>query len=182
LGTPKALVRLHGQLLVERALGVLRAGGCSPLVVVLGAQASDVRAGADLGDTTVVVNDEWATGMGSSLRVGLAALSGAASAAALVSLVDTPGVGAAAARRLSGLASADMLAVATYGGKRGHPVLLGRAHWAGVSELATGDAGARDYLAAHRSVVQQVPCDDIADPADIDTAEDLDTAQRRATE
>jgi molybdenum cofactor cytidylyltransferase/nicotine blue oxidoreductase len=58
------------------------------------------------------------------------------------------------------------LAVATYDGVRGHPVLLGRDHWAGVAESVTGDEGARRYLAARG--VAEVDCTGLADPADLD--------------
>lgn len=182
LGQPKALVRLAGQLLVDRASEVLGAAGCDPVVVVIGAQAPDVRAQASLTGCTVVVNDDWASGMGSSLRAGLAALAGTPADAALVSLVDTPGVGVEAMRRLTSVAGdgvAGVLAVATYAGRRGHPVLLGRNHWAGVAESAVGDSGARGYLAAHSELMRSVPCEDVADPADIDTAADLVRARHR---
>jgi nicotine blue oxidoreductase len=168
-GQPKALVTRDGRLAVEQALDVLRDGGCAPLVVVLGAAADEVRARADLAGATVVDNPAWATGMGSSLRVGLAALAGVdAAAAALVMLVDTPGVTAAAVRRLAGLAGTGVLARAGYDGRPGHPVLLGRNHWAGVAAAATGDEGARPYLARHD--VRIVACEDVADGTDIDVS------------
>ena len=63
-------------------------------------------------------------------------------------------------------AAPDALAVATYDGVRGHPVLLGRDHWAGVIETATGDEGARRYLAEH--AVSEVDCTGLADPTDLD--------------
>lgn len=182
LGQPKALVRLHGRLLVERAAQVLAAAGCDPVVVVLGARAEDARTEADLSGCTVVVNRDWATGMGSSLRTGIAELAGTTADAALVSLVDTPGVGVEAMQRLVSLAAdgaAPVLAVATYAGRRGHPVLLGRDHWTGVVESASGDAGARGYLAARADQVRLVPCEDVADPTDIDTADDLQRLRNR---
>jgi nicotine blue oxidoreductase len=113
-----------------------------------------------------MVNPDWATGMGSSLRAGLEALAATTATAVVVLLVDTPGVTSAAVARLAGLATPDALAVATYQGERGHPVLLGRSHWAGAAELAVGDVGARAYLRRH--AVHEVPCDDIADGTDLD--------------
>ena len=166
-GRPKALVERDGRLAVSDALDVLRAGGCAPLVVVLGAAAGEVRARADLAGATVVANPDWATGMGSSLRVGLAALDPTGATAALVMLVDTPGVTVAAVRRLAALAGTGVLARASYHGTPGHPVLLGRDHWAGVAAAATGDEGARPYLAGHD--VTAVACEDVADGTDIDT-------------
>jgi nicotine blue oxidoreductase len=169
-GRPKALVTLDdGRLLVDRAIGVLHSGGCAPVVVVLGAAAETVRARATLDRVSVVENPLFSTGMGSSLRVGLAALGSMDADAAVVMLVDTPGITPAAVSRLSDAVRADptgALAVATYGGEWGHPVLLGRAHWAGISELAVGDVGARPYLVRHQ--VTQVACEDIADPTDMD--------------
>jgi CTP:molybdopterin cytidylyltransferase MocA len=55
-----------------------------------------------------------------------------------------------------------------YGGRRGHPVVLGRDHWAGVAALAEGDVGARPYLRAHAAEVTVVRCDDVADDFDLD--------------
>ncbi|WP_435207781.1 NTP transferase domain-containing protein, partial [Micromonospora sp. bgisy143] len=69
LGHPKALLPYRGRLLVEHAADILTTAGCRPVLVVLGARADEVRARARLPD--VVVNADWVTGMGSSLRVGV---------------------------------------------------------------------------------------------------------------
>jgi CTP:molybdopterin cytidylyltransferase MocA len=165
-GGPKAPYILDGERLVDRAVRVLRAAGCDPVVVVLGAWVGDVP-GAE-----VVVNDGWATGMGSSLRVGLEHLATVARVdRAVVSLVDLPGLTPDAVRRLAATpgTAADPredLAAATYAGERGHPVLLGRAHWVGVAATAVGDRGARDYLAAHP--VRLVEVGDVAAGTDLD--------------
>jgi CTP:molybdopterin cytidylyltransferase MocA len=170
-GMPKALVRHRGRLFVEHAAQVLHEGGCVPVVVVLGASAAEVRASADLPGSSLVDNPEWTSGMGSSLRVGLRALDGVAADAALILPVDTPGATAAAVRRFVALADPDALARATYDGVPGHPVLIGRTRWADVAATASGDAGAREYLATHRPLA--VPCEDVAEGADVDRPEDL---------
>ena len=166
-GMPKALVEYEGSLLVERAVRTATAV-CDPVLVVLGAQAADVWRTADLAGATVLVNADWASGMASSLRIGLDGLRGWPGRvdAALVQLVDMPGMTPAALTRMAGHAAPDVLAVATYDGVRGHPVLLGREHWAGVAATATGDEGARRYLAAHD--VLEVDCTGLADPTDLD--------------
>jgi molybdenum cofactor cytidylyltransferase/nicotine blue oxidoreductase len=166
-GMPKALVEYEGSLLVERAVRTARAV-CDPVLVVLGARAVEVWQRADLRGATVLANADWATGMASSLRAGLDGLRGWPGRidAALVLLVDMPGMTPAALERMAASAGPGALAVATYDGIRGHPVLLGREHWAGVAELATGDEGARRYLAARR--VTEVDCTGLADPADLD--------------
>jgi nicotine blue oxidoreductase len=165
---PKALAERDGRLWVDLALGVLRAAGCDPMVVVLGAGAAEVRARAGLNGATVVDNAGWTEGIGSSLRAGLAALTATPAEAAAVLLVDTPGITAAAVRRVAAGAGPTTLAVATYGGSDGHPVVLGRAHWPGVTALAVGDRGARPYLRANTTAVRRIACDDIADGTDID--------------
>lgn len=168
---PKALVRHRGTLFVEHAASVLHASGCHPVVVVLGAQAASIREQASLPGASLVDNPEWTTGMGSSLRVGLAALANSPAVAALILPVDTPGVTAAAVRRFVALASRTALARATYHGRPGHPVLIGRDRWAAVSKSATGDAGAREYLTSHNPM--DVPCEDVANGDDVDRPEDL---------
>lgn len=173
-GRPKALLEYRGRPLVENAARVLRDGGCGPVHVVLGAAAGEVRARAELSGYAVTENPDWQAGMGTSLRAGLAALAGSGAGAVLVSLVDQPGIGAAAVARLVAAyeAGAD-LAAAAYEGRRGHPVLFGAAHWAGVAAGARGDRGARDYLAAHADALTLVECADVAEPYDIDTPADL---------
>ncbi|MET8527811.1 nucleotidyltransferase family protein [Micromonospora sp. NPDC005172] len=167
LGQPKALLPYRGRLLVDHAAEILTAAGCQPVLVVLGAQADQIRARTRLPD--VVVNDDWATGMGSSLRAGLAALASSPAAAVVVTLVDQPHLTPEAVRRVACDATAESLTMATYrDGRRGHPVLLGREHWAGVAGAATGDRGARDYLRAHAAAVRLVDCADVADDTDVD--------------
>ncbi|MGW0332504.1 nucleotidyltransferase family protein [Streptomyces sp. NPDC003011] len=173
-GRPKALLPHRGRPLVEYAAGVLRAAGCARVHVVLGAAADTVRERAELGDCVLVDNPDWADGMGSSLRAGLGSLAGTGARAALVALVDQPGIGAeAVARVLAAGRDETSLAAAAYDGVRGHPVLLGAAHWAGVAATATGDRGARAYLKAHEEAITLVECGDVARPYDIDTAADL---------
>ncbi|GGM40865.1 4-diphosphocytidyl-2C-methyl-D-erythritol synthase [Longimycelium tulufanense] len=171
-GMPKALVRYRGSLLVTRAAEVLRAGGCDPVVVVLGAAAEEVRARAPLAGCVIVDNPNWPTGMGSSLRVGLGVLGERPAVPAVVVLpVDMPGVTPNAVRRLVAHSAPGVLAAASYHGERGHPVLLGREHWAGVRAAAVGDSGAREYLRQHELMLVQ--CEDVADGADADRPEDL---------
>lgn len=172
MGGPKALLQYDGRLLVERGADLLRSGGCDPVYVVLGAAADDVMAKADLTTAQVVRNDDWETGMGSSLRAGLLAMPDEVTAV-VVALADQPLVGAEAVRRLiQAHESGAGLAVATYDGHPRNPTLLGRDHWPGVLAGATGDVGARAYLRG-RGDVEQVPCDDTGSPADLDTPADL---------
>jgi nicotine blue oxidoreductase len=176
-GGPKALARLGERSLAERAVALMHEGGCAPVHIVLGAQAQLVTDTIDLGDTTVVTNPDWESGIGSSLRAGLASLPATADAVIIV-LVDQPLNGVEAIRRVTRahLAGA-AIAVATYGGQFGHPVLLSRPTWAGVAQLAQGETGARAYLRANPEVVIEVACDETGSPADVDTPGDLAALQ-----
>ena len=142
-GGPKALARLDGERLVDRAVRTLTDAGCTPVVVVSGAAELAV-VGAQ-----VVPNPLWPSGMGSSLRAGLAALAETDVLAAVVVLVDTPWLAPDAVRRVVEQGDGAAAAIATYGGRRGHPVLLSAAVWPDVAELATGDVAAKAWLQAH---------------------------------
>jgi CTP:molybdopterin cytidylyltransferase MocA len=171
LGRPKALVELDGELLVDRAVRLLTEGGCTPVLVVLGAAADEVRTAAHL--THVVVAPGWETGMGASLRAGLAQLPESVDAC-VVALVDQPLVGPEAVSRLRAAhAAGAVAAVATYAGRPRNPVLLDRSVWGQVGAAATGDTGARAWLRGNPGRVTTVPCDGTGSSYDIDTADDL---------
>jgi nicotine blue oxidoreductase len=172
MGQPKGLLRTAGTPWVARAAGVLAEGGCAPILAVTGAQAEEVNALVPAFAQTVVAAD-WSEGMAASLRAGLRAVDERVTAV-IITLVDTPGVTAATVDRLrlfAVSAGPGALARAQYGGVPGHPVLIGRDHWAGVIATASGDAGARGYLVQHG--VTLVECSDIGSGEDIDTPEEL---------
>jgi len=172
MGGPKALLELDGEPLVRRGVRLLADGGCNPVVVVVGASAPAVRPLCD--GALVVEAQQWETGMGASLRAGLAALQGDGSAACVVALVDQPLVTAVVVRRLRAAhAGGATAAVATYAGRARNPVLLDRSTWPDVSACAVGDEGARSWLRAHPELVVQVDCTDVGSPDDLDTPADL---------
>jgi CTP:molybdopterin cytidylyltransferase MocA len=170
-GRPKALVEWDGQTLAARGVGLLVAGGADPVLVVTGAARIDLGAEPRV---HLVHNEEWRTGMGSSLRAALRALPEDVDAA-VVALANQPLVGAEAVARLiaAGQAGATV-AVAAYEGQPRNPVLLAREHWPEITALATGDQGARAFLRARPHLVTLVECGDISRPDDIDTPADLD--------
>ncbi|HEX6469285.1 MAG TPA: nucleotidyltransferase family protein [Streptosporangiaceae bacterium] len=172
-GRPKALVEFDGERLVDRGVRTLRDGGCGPVIVVMGAAAIEVIG------AVVVPNPDWRSGMGSSLRAGLAALPPGCPAV-VIALVDQPLVTADAVRRLvEAYRRGAGVAVATYGGRPRNPVLIAARHFAAVGESAVGDAGARAFLRAHPELVTSVACDDVAAPDDIDTPADLAALRTR---
>lgn len=173
MGSPKAVVaHPGGGTLLEHSISSLREAGCSPVVVVVGAEASRASTFAATADLVVVAAD-WAQGQSASLRTGLQALQETPAASVAVVLVDLPDVGADVVRRvvLAAGAARASLARAAYAGAPGHPVVIGRDHWAGVIAVAQGDQGARDYLASH--VHELVECGDLATGRDVDTPADL---------
>ncbi|HZT67239.1 MAG TPA: nucleotidyltransferase family protein [Acidimicrobiales bacterium] len=168
---PKTLARLRRRPLVTHAVAAATRSGLRPVVVVVGCQAPEVAAAAGA-LAEIVENPAWEEGMSTSLRAGLATvIADPAVTAVAVALADQPRIGADAYRRLAAAhAEGAQLAVATYGGKRGHPVLIGRAHFDEAMRM-TGDEGARSLLAAHDVV--EVPCDGTGDAYDVDTPADL---------
>jgi CTP:molybdopterin cytidylyltransferase MocA len=157
-GSPKQ------RLLVPSVLGALHASSVEDVVVVAGAYplAADAR---------VIECPDWERGPGASLRCGLDALT-AETEAAVVVLADGPDLSAAAVDRLveSWRGGAGEVIAASYGGVRGHPVVLGREVWPRIP-----DEGAR----ALDPVL--VPCDDLGSPGDVDFADDLPGRLREET-
>ena len=174
MGRPKALVSDESGSWLERGVRVLDDGGCAGVTVVLGARSSEAVSFLDGLGVDLVIAHDWEAGMSASLVAGLRGMPGDADAA-LVMLVDLPDVTAEVVRRLLATDSGpDTLARASYDGRPGHPVLLGRSHWAGVAATATGDRGARDYLDAHGP--QLVECGDLATGDDVDVRPDTNLA------
>lgn len=169
MGRPKALVvDPDGTPWLTLAIEALRAGGCPTVRVVLGAGAA--RAATlmrpDPAVETVVAS-RWREGLSASLDAGLSPDGAFAAAdAAVVCLVDLPALPWQAVARVREHAGAGALVQATYGGRRGHPVALGREHWAAVRAQLSGDRGAGAYLRAHGA--RLVECGDLWDGADVD--------------
>jgi CTP:molybdopterin cytidylyltransferase MocA len=149
-GSPKQRV------LLEPVLERVRASAVDRVVVVLGAHGVETTA-------ETVRCPEWERGPGASLRCGLAKLS-ADTEAAVVVLADGPDLAPEAIDRVAAAwrASGREVVAATYGGVRGHPVVLARSAWTRVP-----DEGARGLDAL------TVPCDDLGAPGDVDVPADL---------
>jgi CTP:molybdopterin cytidylyltransferase MocA len=150
-GAPKQL------LLLPQVLERLRQAPVDEVVVVAGAYP------LELDGARVVECPDWELGPGGSLRCGLAALAPEAEAAVVV-LADGPQLAPGAIVRVleSWQASAAPLVAASYGGDRGHPIVVARELWASVPD---------EGLRAFEPVL--VPCDDFGPPGDVDTPEDL---------
>jgi molybdenum cofactor cytidylyltransferase len=166
LGELKQLVRLNGETLVERAVRVCREAGCSPVVVVLGAAADEVRARCELGDAVVVTNDEWAEGMGSSVRWGVQALPPDMNGC-VITTCDQPAV---TAEHLRALMASDEVNASAYAGRPGVPAYFPSKMFAELMNLC-GDAGARQLLKDAKAL--ELPGGEL----DVDTPADLERVQ-----
>ncbi len=187
MGTPKGLLRMpDGSPWVERGVRALLAGGCAGVTVVVGAAAAEVSTLVrDLPGTDTVFAAHWADGLAASLAAGLTSLAdpivpvvtgsmslpeqlGQPVTAAVVLLVDLPDVGPDVVARVlaAGGAGPTALARAAYGNRPGHPVVIGREHWAPVIAEADGDTGARAYLGRVGALL--VECGDLATGRDLD--------------
>jgi len=177
---PKPLAPFAGRPLVVRAVDTAITSGLAPILVVV----SDERVEASLRDFVasgaigLAHNADPEQGISSSLQAALRALEpDDAIGGAVVGLADQPLVGPDAYRRVArAFAGGARLAVATYGGSRGNPVLVGREHWPEAQELS-GNEGARVLMRRHGVV--EVPCDGTGEPTDVDTPEDIATLEVR---
>lgn len=173
-GRPKALVAFHGEPLVVRGVRLLSRAGCRPVTVVVGADAEAVRVALRGRSVDVVVNDDWRSGMGGSVRAGLGAARRSDAPAAVVALVDQPLVAPEAVQRLTAAwRSGAVIAAASFEGRIRTPVLFDVRAWDAVDRAAVGDQGARGLLRDRPDWVEPIACDDVASPLDIDTATDL---------
>ena len=143
------------RLLLPRVLERLRASSVERVVVVSGAYELET-------DAELVRCPDWERGPGASLRCGLRKL-GSDVEAAVVVLADGPNLAPASVDRVvdAWRTSGRDVVAASYGGDRGHPVVLGRAAWDGIP-----DEGAR----ALEPLL--VPCDDFGPPGDVDSADE----------
>jgi CTP:molybdopterin cytidylyltransferase MocA len=171
MGRPKMLLPLGGGTLLCTVAQALLDGGLGRVVVVLGHEADHVRRVAGLpqdGRLEVVVNEDWPSGMASSLRRGLQAC--AAADAAVVALGDQPGITAERVRRIvSAWRPGVSLVLPVHGGRAGHPVLFGRPLFEELRSLQ-GDVGGREVVKRHLADAVQVEAEPLAD---LDTEEDL---------
>jgi molybdenum cofactor cytidylyltransferase len=175
-GPVKQLATIGGVPLVRRAAQAAVASRAAPVVVVTGHAADDVSCALAGLDVAVVHNPDFAEGLSTSLRTGLAALPEDVEAAVVV-LADMPGIDAAAIDRLVGaydpVAGAHVV-VATANGKRGNPVLWSRRFFPELSAV-TGDTGGRQIIAGVPEAVVEVELG-LAAAVDVDTPEALEAA------
>lgn len=179
-GRTKLVAAVEGKALVRHAAEAALGCGARPVVVVTGHARDAVMAALAGLPVQEARNPDFASGIASSVRAGVAALPDG-TAAALVFLGDMPRVSAALAGRL--IASfgegADLDAVVPLvEGRRGNPVLLAQRLFPAALRL-TGDEGARKLLLNADLQVAEIPVEDAAAALDIDTPEALRALEQR---
>jgi molybdenum cofactor cytidylyltransferase len=179
-GPNKMLAEANGQPLVVHAVKAALASQAIEIVVVLGHMGDQVRSAIDeaLGTPPqrlrFVTNSDFAEGLSTSVRTGIAAL-GVGIDAAIVQLGDMPGVTSGLLDRLMAAFSpveGRSICVPTVAGKRGNPVLWARRFFAEIAQIA-GDTGAKHLIGEHADLVCEVEMTGEAAITDIDTPEAL---------
>jgi molybdenum cofactor cytidylyltransferase len=171
----KQLADFHGRPLLEWAVRAhCDVAELSRVMVVLGSSAHEIRERVDWGRAETVVCDEWRSGQAWSLRCGVAALTAgdAAVSKVIVTLGDAPLVTAQVIRMFIGQPPR---ARAVYGGRPGHPVVLGPEEIAALAGLE-GDQGARGLLRGG----PEVEVGHLCSGRDVDTPEDLEEVRDEA--
>jgi molybdenum cofactor cytidylyltransferase len=172
----KLLARFDGELLIRRSVRAALASKASPVIVVTGHMEDEIRSALDGLDVTFAHNADFADGLSSSLKRGLADVPADASGV-LVMLADMPGIDANALDTLLDAfdpQGGQTIVLPTAAGKRGNPVIWSRDYFAELQSLA-GDTGARHLLASHEDAVCRV---EIGGDAllDVDTPDALSAA------
>ncbi len=168
----KMLVEIDGSPMVVHAARALLASGATPVIVVLGHEPAAVESALDGLPLTFVRNPDYADGLSTSLKTGLAALPDQCTGA-VVALGDMPGV---TAQDIDSLIAAfdpgagHTICVPTYHQKRGNPVLWGRRYFPEMSGVS-GDVGARHLIGENADQVVEVPRDNPGILIDLDTPE-----------
>jgi len=177
LGQPKQLVTYNGETLIQRSIRIATEAGASPVLIVLGANASQIREVISLTPGIhIVENEGWSEGMASSIRTGVTDLHLCAShaRAVLILACDQPSVTVDHLRQLIAASNNGGNTVAsTYADRRGIPAIFPSTLFTELKQL-TGDKGARDILQAHDLLTIPLQNGDL----DIDTPADLARLKR----
>lgn len=171
-GSPKQLLDHHGENLVQRAVRVATESGLDPVIVVLGAYASSIEPFlAGFPDITVAINDEWASGQASSLRVGIEQAASEQPDGALILLADQPLIDSSSIENLLDAFDSEHRIIASrYDGVLGVPAVFGFEHFGALTTLE-GDHGAGAWIRERGDYVTGVTMDEAT--FDIDTQDDL---------
>ncbi len=158
-GSPKQLLRIDGEILLDRISRQAAACGCSPVIRVLGAHAQEIQNQSSVDDCVTVINPLWQSGMGTSIAAGISEIqrSHPDCDAAFILLVDQPMVDAAMLKSMIAAAeqSGSSIVLADNGTSTGPPALFKREHFPALAEL-TGDRGAKSIASKYAAEISLV--------------------------
>jgi molybdenum cofactor cytidylyltransferase len=171
-GPNKLLMDVNGQPLIRRTVETIKAAGINDIIVVVGHQEAEVREALHKTAVRFVANPNFADGLSTSLKAGLAELP-TDTEAALVCLGDMPLLKPQHITQLVAGFDADaskLIGVPTHTGKCGNPILWGKRFFDEMRTLS-GDVGAKHLIGANESLVYEVEFDDTGVLMDLDTRE-----------
>jgi molybdenum cofactor cytidylyltransferase len=178
----KLLSDVDGRLMVQRAVDAALASPARPVAVVTGHDGARVREALKDRPVEFLDNPNYAEGLSTSVRAGLAWLEGKNVDGAVFMLGDMPLVTASHIDRLIAAfnpVEGRAICVPAHRGKRGNPVLWGSRFFADMRALE-GDQGARALFREHAEQVCEVEMDDDGVLVDVDTPEALAALRRPA--
>ena len=173
-GRPKQLLVYDGKTLLRRAVETLLASTCSPVVVILGAEFEKAKNEIEDLPLEIVRNENWRTGMSSSIKTGLEHLLQIApdASAVIIALCDQPKIKAThinlIAKKFRGTAAG--IVVAEYSGTVGVPGLFSERYFTELLNIK-GDKGARSLIRSSSADLSTIKISEAA--YDIDTLDDL---------
>jgi len=165
LGTPKQLIRIGNETLLDRSVRIAKEAGSVPVVVILGSAEDQIRDQCELQDVLIVSHPDWAKGMGTTISRGVRAFKDVRGI--LIMTCDMPAV---TADHLRTLAGSDKVAASSYGGRNGVPAYFPAGDFPKLLKLE-GDMGARELLKIAHAVELW------GGELDIDTPDDLAKAR-----
>lgn len=170
LGEPKQLLPYRGQSLVRHAVLAALGAACEPVVVVVGQQHAQIKAALHGLPVTFAPNEFWERGIGSSIRLGVAALKGCS--AIIILACDQPHVSAELIRQMRAVheATTKPIVASAYESTLGVPALFTSTFFPALQTLPDA-LGAKSLIAAYPSDVASVDFPQGA--VDIDTPDDL---------
>ena len=179
MGRPKQLLPFKGKTLLDQVIFNAVDSDLDPVLVVLGHAAPAIRKRVDLAFVEVVENKDYALGQSSSLKKGLAAVTGRCEGAMFL-LGDQPLVGSETINKLIQKFRGTLppMVIPFYKGKRGNPVIIHQNLFPLLDTL-TGDTGARGLFDRYMEHIIAVNIEDTGILFDVDTLDDFRKLQNQ---
>jgi molybdenum cofactor cytidylyltransferase len=178
MGSPKALASIHGKTFVQHLLDATRHPRIGITQIVLGAHADQIRAELNAPSAPIVINEEWRSGQLSSIQAAVRSFSNRPTEGLILCPVDHPLISRALVANLIAAfdSSLKLIALPTFRGRRGHPVIFRRSLYAELL-AASPEIGARQIVRAHPGEIVEVPTDEEGIILNLDDPDTLQAAR-----